>query len=405
MRRRIWLMVLFLAGSFGFLDAGSAHAIPAFARREHLMCQDCHFRVPELKDDARHYIERGLREMPPEGQAMERMSGQGMTMSETVPIAETERSLGQPLPLQWADYLTVMGHHMFNARRGERAEFDAGEIDIWAAGPINRHWSGLANPSFDIEEGGSDVDQGYGQFITAWREKFGSARFGQILPFAILFHQGGPGLPLSSPAVLSTPGDTGSPWTPDTLLRGVEIGAVDIPRWNVYFGAAQPRLEDAPTDDRHTDVYASAKYQFGRDDKTVSLDGYGYLGKVSLFPGDHGQGFHRAGAFVNVRHLDTQAQAGYLQGSDDLPGGRSLDNSGYFVLVERILSDRWAAYGRYDHFRRDLNAGGTETVRGPVIGVSFWAASEVILTAEGQLLDSSGKPEDRILQTQFLWVF
>ena len=405
--RRVALLSIALMLALSLIDARHTQALPAFARREGVQCQMCHFRMPELNEDGHAYVRRGLREQP-RGKmgGMPEASGMTMPVGEQpakTPVAAITRPLGQPLSLQWADYLTIMGHHMFVAERGSRAKFDAGVIDLWAAGPLDRHWSGLANPSFNIEEGGSDVEQAYGQYITQWSERFGSARFGQVMPFAVLFNQGGPSMPLSTPVVLSTPPDTGTTWTPTSLVRGLEIGAVNLPRWNAYVGVGQPHLEAPGNDARHTDIYASAEYLVGQQGN--SLTAYGYWGKASLSPDDTDRRFHRLGLFANVYGKNTKATAGYLTGSDDAAAGRSLDNSGYFLLAEQRLSERWAAYTRYDHFRQDLSAGGVRTIRGPALGVSWWVQTQVRLTLEGQLLKTSGEREDRVLIAEFMWAF
>ncbi len=49
----------------GLLLIEPAQAIPAFARREGVKCQMCHFRVPELNEDGHAYLRRGLREKAP----------------------------------------------------------------------------------------------------------------------------------------------------------------------------------------------------------------------------------------------------------------------------------------------------------------------------------------------------
>lgn len=328
------------------LACESTYAIPAFARREGVQCQMCHFRLPELNEDGHAYLRRGLREEP--GDMTEEMGQMGEMPEEEqskTPTAATSRPLGVPLPLSWADYLTVMGHHMFVAQKNAKAEFDAGMIDVWAAGPLNLHWSGLANPSFDIQNGGSDVDQAYGQYITRWTEQFGSVRFGQMYPFAILFNQGGPSMPLSTPVVLSTSGDTGNAWTPVSVLRGVEIGAVDLPHWNAYLGAAQPQPETGESthaeggisdagmgSDQHIDLYASSEFLFGKDGNSLTL--YGYWGKADLPPAGDEHSFHRVGVFGNIYGSSTKGVVGYLTGKDDTVDGRSLDNSGYFLLAE-----------------------------------------------------------------------
>ncbi|MGA7617365.1 MAG: hypothetical protein WBX15_19545 [Thermoanaerobaculia bacterium] len=328
-------------------------------------------------------------------------SGEEMGQPTKTPAAAVRRKLGEPLPLQWADYFTVMGHHMVTQNRGSRTRFDAGRIDLWMGGPIDRHWSGLVNPTADIEEGGLDVEQAYVHYDSHWNERFVSARVGQIMPFAILFNQGGPGMSLSAPVVLTTAADTGTTWTPTTLMRGAEIGAVNLPRWNVYAGVVQPNREGSQTTDPHTDAYASAEYLIGK--RGDSLTAYGYWGKATGLDA-HDRGFHRIGLFANAYAKSTKATAGYLTGSDDSVG-RSLDNWGYFVQAEQLLSEQWAAYVRYDRFRQDLAAGGARSIDGPSVGVSWWAQSQIRLTLEGRVLETSGERNNRMLMAEFMWVF
>ncbi|HEY3375909.1 MAG TPA: hypothetical protein VGL77_00310 [Armatimonadota bacterium] len=384
----------------------TVYAIPAFARREGMSCQMCHFRPPELNEDGRAYLRRGLREEPPGAQSAMDMPANQMPMGGTptkAPVAATPRPLGEPLPFQWADYLSVIGHHMYTLQQGQRPQFDAGIIDVWVAGPLDRHWSGLANPSFNIEDGGSSVDQAYGQAITRWNSRFGSARFGQLLPFAILLNQGGPSMPLSTPLILSTPADTGTVWSPTTLVRGVEVGAINLPRWNAYLGVGQPHLEGAPDLERHTDLYASAEYLI--DPRGNSITAYGYWGTASFFPGNTQENFHRLGVFGNIFLPKTKIVAGYLQGADQLGTGQTLEDHGAFLQAEQLLSDRWAAYVRYDHLNRDLSAGGGQTMQGPTLGVSWWAQTQVRLTSEVQVLQVTGERQNRVFTTEFMWAF
>ncbi len=409
--RKGTLLVLGIISIILMLSPGTANAIPAFARREGVPCQMCHFRMPELREDGYAYLRRGLREEPmepmaastsPAGPTAPMPGGEQMK----TPAGSTSPLLGTPLNLQWAKYLSVMGHHDLVIQRGSRATFDAGAVDIWVGGPFDRHWSALANPSFDIENGGSSVDVAYGQYITKWAEQFGSVRFGQTMPFAILFHQGGPSMPLSTPVVLSTPPDTGTSWTPTTLLRGVEFGFVNLPRWNAYLGVGQPHLEDTSAADesnRHTDFYGSAEYLFDPSGSSLAL--YGYRGEASVAPNGADRSFHRIGLFSNLFWPKTKGVFGFVTGSDEADDGRSLDNNGLFVLGERLLSERWAAYARYDWLRQDLSAGGAETITGPTLGVSWWAATPIRLTLEGQILNATGQPQARSLSMEFLWIF
>ena len=84
---------------------------------------------------------------------------------------------------------------------------------------------------------------------------------------------------------------------------------------------------------------------------------------------------------------------------------RPLSTPGFYILAGRLLSDRWAAYGRYVWLRRELVAGGSQHIAGPTLGVSWWAQTEVRLTLEGQLLSTTGSPQSRALMSELLWIF
>ena len=401
--------------SLVLLSCGYAYAIPAFARREGVTRQMCHFRLPELNNDGHEYARRGLREDPPGLEMNMDPSEQKHPDMNMAPAKPTEmpgmptagrHPQGQPINPNWPKYITVMGHHTFSAETHTRPVFDAGGLDLWVAGHLDAHWTGLANPSLNLRNGSTAVDQAYGQYITHWADRFGSGRVGQLLPFAILFNQGGPKMPLSDPLILSIPADTGYGWTPESFVRGLELGAVDLKRATAYLGIGQPKLEgtiltDQPGFERHTDFYGTGEWLFTPNGDSLTV--YGYQGSAWLSPAAPDRSFHRVGFFGNVSGPSTKATLGFLTGSDEDAAGRSLDNTGYFALVEQLLSNRWAAYLRYDHLKRDLSTGRTQTLSGPAIGVSWWAQTQVRLTLEGQFLSISGENSDNRVMTELLW--
>jgi len=397
MKRAVWYLFP-LTSMLLLLDALPAFALPAFARREGVDCKMCHYRVPELNADGHAYLRRGLREKP--AGSMEGMDMGGETAKP--PAAATPRPLGEPLLLAWSDYMTIMGHHGLNAQRGAATSIDAGMIDVWFGGPMDRHWSGLANPVLNIEEGGADVELAYGQFITSWGERFGSVRFGQLLPMPILFHQGGPGMPLTAPVALSTASGEQNPYTPSTPIRGLEVGWIDLPRWNLYVGAGQPHFEDGGTGEKHVDLYSGAELLLG--ESTGSLSAFGYLGKTARM-GESARDFLRLGLLADAYVRKTKLDLGFIWGEDDRASGSSLRSSGGFVLAEQLLTERWAAYGRCDYFKQDVADEDDRTTDGPAIGLSFWAQTQVRLTLESQFLKSTGMSRDRSAIAELMWAF
>jgi hypothetical protein len=396
-----FLCLLLLLAVLSLLQVRSSEAVPAFARRESAKCQMCHFRLPELNEDGHSYIRRGLREERG-GMAPETGMVMGTRDVAVAPVASTDRPLGEALPLEWQHYLTVMGHHTFEARHHEKTAFHSGMIDGWIGGPLDQHWSGIANFAFDIEAGGVDVEQAYAQYITSWSPRFTSLRFGQLLPLAILFNGGGAGMALSTPVVLEMPSRAASPWAPATLLRGVEIGAVNLPRWNAYVGAGQPQIANL-VGASHTDVYASAEYLIG--EKGNALSGFGYKGAIAASPGQPSLDYERVALFANAYGPRTKGVLGVLWGRDKPAGDKSLDTKGGFLLGEVLLAERWAGYARYDYANREAPVGEAETTDGPTVGVSFWVQTQVRLTLESQFLKSSGTTRDRSAIAELMWAF
>lgn len=388
MRAARWAAIA-AAGAAVLTTARPAGAVPAFARREGVLCQMCHFRPPELNQDGHEYLHRGLREEPGEGAREEAEGGAAV--------------LGQAGAIRWDHYLSVVGDEAFVNVEHEGATFDAGEVSLLVGGPFDSRWSALAHAAFNAEEGGSEVESVWGMYVAPWEHRLGSARFGKLMPDSILLNQGDITLPLSTPLVLSVPTEAGSGWTPTTMLRGAEVGAVDA-RWNAYLGAAQPQFEEGDEGDPHTDLYASAEYLF--TPRGDSLTAYGYWGATDLPPEEEQRDFHRWGLFGNIYYqYRTKAVVGYLAGSDEAPDGTDLDTSGYFLLWEQLLTDRWAAYARWDWLKQDRLDGGSETVRGPTLGASFWAQTHAWLTAEAQFLNELDETGGNTYTVQLTWAF
>jgi hypothetical protein len=450
--RVVWTGLLLSTVALSLLEVSRSEALPAFARREGAQCQMCHYRLPELNEDGHAYIRRGLREAPlmamptthsssqpakpavgakdhgmmPSMPGMDHgkapakpaaksaaapkhttkpataTSGMAMDAMGAPTAAATERPLGEVVPLEWQDYLTVLGHHGFEARRDERAGFDAGEVELWIAGPLDPHWSAIATIVYGIETGEVSVEQTYAQYNSAWGDKFYSVRAGQIMPFAVFFNGGGPEMPLSHPVILDEPSRSEVPRAPMTLLRGAEAGYVDLPNWNAYVGVGQPEI-GASADDARTDVYASAERLFGAAGNAVS--GLGYLGSIAATPASPSIEYRRLLLFANAYGARTKGVLGLLVGNDTPEGGDALATTGGFLLGEAAFTDRWAGYARYDHADRELANGDHETTSGPTLGVSHWVQTQVRLTLETQFLKATGATRDASAALQLLWAF
>ena len=445
-----------------FWQVRSSEAIPAFARREGARCQMCHFRLPELNEDGHAYVRRGLREAPmpmastgstdhgtapstmaapasasmdhgmmpsakpmdhgmmpsakpvdhgmmPSGMADRHLQHPSPATPEaadepmgSATVAATLRPLGEPLPLQWQDYLSVIGHHSFETRRHERVMFNAGETELWIGGPLDPHWSAAATIEYDIESGAVAVEQAYAQFNTSWSDCFTSVRVGQLMPFAVLFNGGGPSLTLSRPVVLKLPTRAGNPRTPMTFVRGVEVGVVNLPAWNAYLGAGQPEIGAAAGAAR-TDVYASAEYLLSGTGNAIS--GLGYFGSVAATPSAPSLSYQRVLLLANAYGPRAKGLLGVLWGSDRPAGGDALASAGGFALGEFRFDDRWAGYARYDHADREQPSGANLVTSGPALGVSRWMQTQVRLALETQFLKNTGAPRDMNAVVQLLWAF
>lgn len=402
--------LLVLVTGWSLLQVPGSLAVPAFARREGAKCQMCHFRLPELNEDGHSYLRRGFREerggmegqMGIEKGAKEMGMDNGAKQMAKAPVASSSRPLGEALPLEWQNYLTLMGHHTLEARNHAQTAIHPGMIDGWIGGPLDQNWSGVANLAFDIEAGSVAVEQAYAQFNTSWNPRFASVRFGQLLPLAALFNGAAAAMPLSAPVVMETPSREQNPWAPATLVRGIEVGVVNLPSWSAYLGAGRPQIDNLGGDS-HTDLYASAEYLIGK--RGNAINGFGYRGKIEASPGQPTIDYDRVALFGNVYGPRMKGVVGLLWGADRPAGEKSLSTKGGFVLGEALLTERWAGYARYDYANREAPVGDAQNTDGPTIGVSYWAQTQVRLTFESQFLKSTGEPRDRSAIAELMWAF
>jgi hypothetical protein len=227
-------------------------------------------------------------------------------------------------------------------------------------------------------------------------------RIGQLLPLAILFNGGGAAMPLSTPVVLEMPSRAENPWAPATLLRGAELGVINLPRWNAYVGAGQPQIEGL-AGASHTDIYASAEYLIGKKGNAIS--GFGYKGKLEGSAGQPALDFERGALFANAYAPRVKGVLGLLWGTDHPDGAAALQTNGWFLLGEALVAERWAGYARYDYAHRDAPIGDAESTDGPTLGVSFWAQTQVRLTLETQFLKTTGSSREQSAIAELKWAF
>jgi len=391
--KTVLLGLLLFVTVLSVLQVSRARATPAFARREGVPCQNCHYRMPELDGDGNAYIRRGFREELGGTKSWFDMS-QG-----SAPTAKAE--LGDASPLAWQNYLTVLGHPTIEAEKGSKTVVNPGSVEAWLGGPIDAHFSGFAIIGFDLQTGEAGVEQAYAQFNSSVSERFLTVRAGQFLPWAVYFNGGGVGMPLSVPVALETATGDENPWTPTTSLRGLEVGAVDMPKWNVYAGGVQPVL-DGMDGVIHTDFYASAEYIVNQAGSAISA--FGYFGKI---PGSTGQevDYDRAALFANFYLPRTKALVGGLWGKDKPTGLPDFTSKGAFAQAEFLMAERWAAYGRYDYASREVPGESDVKTDGPTIGLTFWAQTQIRLTAEAQFLKETGSERNRSGVAEILWAF
>ena len=400
---RTFVATLLVVATLSVVTAQCTLALPAFARHENLKCQMCHFRLPELLADGHSYVMRGFREkadgMTGMASAMSAHDGKAAGMES--PDADAVPTLGDPLALAWQNYLTVFGHSGFDAQRNTRSRFSPGEVEAWIGGPVDEHWSALATFVFDAEAGGVEVEQGYAHYISSRAEKFGSARAGKLLPFAILLNGAGPQMPLSKPLFLESSAGARTPWAPNTPMGGLELGYVDVPHWNAYVGVGTPILDTGA--DAHTDLYGSAELELNSQGNSVGV--FDYHGQIPATSSSEMVRYERTAFFANLYRPSLKGVVGLLMGRDRVEGEPTTKSTGAFVLGEFLLSNRVAAYGRYDQLRREQVVGDDQVTDGPTLGLSYWAQTQVRLTFEARFLKDTGSDRDRSASAELMWVF
>jgi len=180
-------------------------------------------------------------------------------------------ALGEPLPMDWQDYLTVMGHHSFESALMRRPSFTQARsmLDRRATrSALVRRREPRVRHRGRRRRGGTGLCQYTPPGVNA-SFPCASASFFSCRPL----QRGWRGHATVCAVVLESPSRAQNPWAPATLLRGVEVGVVDLPSWNAYVGVGQPQI-DGLAGASHTDVYASAEYLFGK--KGNAFSGFGY---------------------------------------------------------------------------------------------------------------------------------
>lgn len=407
MRKYRWAAVLTCVAAVLAMSAQAVLAIPAFARKEGLKCQSCHFRMPDLNPFGRAYAQRGFRV------AVESGAKKKETKPAATAPAKGKKPLGTPTT-KLPNYVDIEGRLVTSPGGSIDDTFTISRIGLLLGGALSGQWSAFVDPNFSAERN-SDTNQAYVQYVTKMGPMVGSIRFGQMLPYAILLNQGRSGASIQPPDSLTLATQDGSP---TTLLRGIEVGLSRQNDWYAYAGAARlhfnDELDDAPWPGHHTNFYAS--YEKILDSKGDSVALYGLSGRVTdpystyiynyydyLYDYKDAD-FHKIGLFANIYQGRTKGVLGYVNGKMDSSVVGPIRTSGWFLQAETLLSDRWAVFGRYDHFRGDWNDPeyGRDTFRfsDSTIGASYWLSTQTSLT-----LEDSFNEGDSLFLGRLLWVY
>jgi hypothetical protein len=316
----------------------------------------CHWQQNALNATGKEYLRRGVR-----------------LASEQADVTTPEMKLSQYASLALAPALTAV--------EGDGTRFSAGDAVLWLAGPVDSHFSALAETEFKIDDGEVEVEEIYAHFVTDSGSDYFSARMGQFQPFLFLAQVSGPPrITLSRPAVMSGRATNGNSFRPRSRLRGVEIGTVNAPV-SAYLGLGNGPGQNAS--DNHMDIYATVEREIGTQGSSVGV--WGYWGEAVL-AGGFRDSFNRYGILGNYTAARTRVVGAYLLGDNEDPSGVDLDNNGWFIEIAHKVQPETAAYLRWDQFDADLASGDERQTEGPTLGVS-WTPTEVTrITVEAQWL-------------------
>ncbi|OGO35576.1 MAG: hypothetical protein A2147_00980 [Chloroflexi bacterium RBG_16_57_8] len=398
--RKDVFVVLALAFVVMLMSSVPAQALPMFARRsDGANCTKCHWQQNALNATGRAYLKHGIRDV-----------------GETVDLREAELRLSQ--------YMSLVVAPSLSAVKNDTTAFSGGEVALWTGGPVDSNFSLVSEIAFLVDEDAVEAEEVYAHFVTnagtgqngkaatvggavadgeeedepeaeLLSAKYLSARVGQFQPFLLLGQVSGPPrISLSRPVAMSGKATNGNSFRPRSRLRGLEVGAVNGPL-SAYLGIGNGPQQNAA--DNAMDMYATVERDLGTSGSSVGA--YAYWGKAVLSGGSR-DSFRRYGVIGNCTLENTRLVGGFLLGSNDNPGGASLDNDGWFLeWAQHVGNKGTVAYARWDKFNADLAAGGQVKTDGMTLGISWTPnpdAATMRLAIEGQWLDEDSTDQDGI---------
>lgn len=359
MRIRLYASILFLSLFFMFIPR--AQATKYLATRYGMDCTSCHNGV--------------LGQLTPMGQDV-RWRG---------------RIAGETKTQNWQEMVSVNTKLRFHdgSAPGRNSTFEFHALAMYFGGVLSDHLSfdgeiylfehtGKNTSPVNSDFGRSKLAEAYLKYVSNKdKSAYWSAKFGQIAPDQLVMYWGvGPRQGETRPYIVNNSAVSPNNYKPFMRNFGVEL-ARHQGNWHIAAGLLNgtgASTTNSVDNNRAKDMYATIDYAIGGEGSAVGV--YGYRGRGLVMPsagGNWENSFFRVGAFGRYTHGRFSLTGAATEGQEQIASGIKpprTRNLGLLTQADYNLSNKWAAFSRYDYFDPNT-AKSSDHLYGPVFGLVY----------------------------------
>ncbi|MCW3095692.1 MAG: hypothetical protein JWL77_1310 [Chthonomonadaceae bacterium] len=331
------------------------HAIPAFSRKYHMPCEQCHSMVPKLNPFGYAFYRAGFRITGP---------NKPMTLSNS------------------ADILIDATAAHVNPGHSDTITNDFAALRF--SGTLSSEVTANVIYEASTRRGvSSDFDEVWAQYNTAAKGTFWSFRVGQMPVLDGYNLMGTHSVSLTDPQFTgpfgALSGDNGN-LSLTGLERGLQAGYTSgkfFTRFSLLYGV--DAAGDPNNEPRFNDYLLQAEYLLDKDGSAIQA--FGYVGRTPIDGSGFADNLQRGGIFGTWGHtlkpgthgipaMRMELSGGLIWGEDQVSAaGDRQDSVGTVIEADLYLHNRTALFARYDGVRLG-NAAGTSTTDAGTVGIS-----------------------------------
>ena len=392
----VTVAAFFIVALFMLLTPKEAKAIKAYATRTSLDCTVCH-NGPQAKltPFGVDFLRRG-----------HRLAGE-----------EPTTDIGKMISIN----AKLRFNHV--STPGGKSTFEAHALAFYFGAPLSKHIStageiylyentGKTTGAVNGDFGRSKLADLYIQYISnPEKDTFTSVRFGQISPSQLnIYWNAGPRYTETRPFAINNAAVGSNPYKPFMRNFGIEV-AQTVKRFHGAFGVLNgtgAAVTNSVDNNRAKDYYATADYILDSSGSAVGAYAYKGQGLITPSTGPSWQNsFSRFGAFGQFTRGKLNLTGVVTKGREQITSaGVRTENLGGLVEVDYNLTNKFAAFSRYDYFDAD-QAKKNDQLSGPVFGATYRFIDTGRIVYEfhkqGKFVLNGSKPNEHRVELAFMF--